>query len=60
MFYNHVFTGLMVILAGIGLIVLSWIFKLTGMPDILLGYYTGPIVILIGGGILVRGKDKEK
>jgi len=59
MFYNHVFTGVAVIVLGILLIIISWLLDSFGMPDIFLGYYTGPLAVLLGGGILVWGRDKE-
>ncbi len=60
MFYNHVFTGLIIMGIGVLMILISWALKLMNLPDILLGFYTGPIVIIIGGGVLVKGENKEK
>ncbi|MEA2042169.1 MAG: hypothetical protein U9N85_06405 [Bacteroidota bacterium] len=58
MFNNHIIAGLAIIFAGLLVIVLSTLLRSFGIPDILLGYYTGPLIVLIGTGILIFGKDK--
>ena len=60
MFHNHITVGIIAIIGGIALILVSAFFKAVGIPDIFLGFYTGPLVVIVGGGILIAGKDKEK
>ncbi len=52
--------GLLIIGLGLALIFLSFILKWKEIPDILLGRYSGPLVIVIGGAVMISHKDEKK
>ncbi len=49
--------GVMLILMGIGLVISAALFKAADVPDIFMGFYTGPLVFLSGGIILIINND---
>ncbi len=57
---NSMLSGLSIILLGIGIIIIAWIFKQLDIPDIILGFYTAPLVIIIGGIVIIRNSNPPK
>ncbi len=45
------------IMAGVGLILAATLFRIAGMPDIILGFYLGPLAFIAGGVVLILNKD---
>jgi hypothetical protein len=49
--------GVFLIMAGVGLILAATLFRIAGMPDIILGYYLDPLAFIAGGVVLILNKD---
>ncbi len=49
--------GIFLIMSGIGLIISSLLFRAVGMPDLILGFYIGPVIFVSGGIVLILNKD---
>ena len=51
--------GLLIIGAGFALIFLAVVFKILGIPDLFIGFYTGPIAIIAGGAIMIFNSNAD-
>ena len=49
--------GLLLIGVGFALIFLAVVLRILGIPDLFIGFYTGPIAIIAGGVVMIFNID---